>query len=77
MRAVVERLRAATVTNPRNRPLNSVRQPQVQAARTECCTDLRELAPGVFLGRFSKRCPCQELEGYFVLEFGCECCGAK
>jgi hypothetical protein len=39
--------------------------------------ELREIAPGVFLGRFSKRCPCPELEGYFVLEFGCECCGAK
>jgi hypothetical protein len=30
--------------------------------------ELREIAPGVFLGRFHERCPCRQLQGYFVLE---------
>ena len=29
--------------------------------------ELREIAPGLFLGRFYERCPCQKLQGYFVL----------
>jgi hypothetical protein len=33
--------------------------------------ELRELAPGVWLGRFYARCPCGRLEGYFVLELAC------
>ncbi len=34
--------------------------------------ELREIAPGQYLGRFYERCPCQKLQGYFVLES--ECC---
>jgi hypothetical protein len=34
--------------------------------------ELREIAPGMYLGRFYERCPCQKLQGYFVLEM--ECC---
>jgi hypothetical protein len=30
--------------------------------------ELREIAPGLFLGRFYERCPCPKLQGYFVLE---------
>jgi len=30
--------------------------------------ELREVAPGVILGRFYERCPCPTLQGYFVLE---------
>jgi hypothetical protein len=30
--------------------------------------ELREIAPGVYLGRFYERCPCPRLQGYFVLE---------
>jgi hypothetical protein len=34
--------------------------------------ELREVAPGVFLGRYYERCPCPKWAGYFVLEFaGC------
>jgi hypothetical protein len=34
--------------------------------------ELREVAPGVILGRFYERCPCPRLQGYFVLEMeGC------
>jgi len=33
--------------------------------------ELREIAPGVFLGRVYERCPEPRLQGYFVLE--CEC----
>ena len=35
--------------------------------------ELREVAPGVWLGRYYAKCPCGELEGYFVLTF----CGCK
>jgi hypothetical protein len=35
--------------------------------------ELREIAPGLFLGRFYERCPCQKLQGYFVLELQ-HCC---
>lgn len=34
--------------------------------------ELREIAPGVWLGRFYAVCPCRKLEGYFVLEMTCE-----
>jgi hypothetical protein len=30
--------------------------------------EIREIAPGVLLGRFYERCPCPKLQGYFVLE---------
>ncbi len=30
--------------------------------------ELREIAPGVYLGRFYERCPCPRLQGYFLLE---------
>jgi hypothetical protein len=33
--------------------------------------ELREVAPGVILGRFYERCPCPRLQGYFVLEMDC------
>jgi hypothetical protein len=33
--------------------------------------ELREICPGVFLGRFYERCPCPKLGGYFVLDFRC------
>lgn len=33
--------------------------------------ELREVAPGVLLGRFIERCPCPRLQGYFVLEASC------
>jgi hypothetical protein len=33
--------------------------------------ELRQVAPGVWLGRFYARCPCGKLEGYFVLELAC------
>jgi len=29
--------------------------------------EFREIAPGLFLGRFYQRCPCPKLQGYFVL----------
>ena len=35
--------------------------------------ELREVAPGVWLGRFHARCPCGALEGWFVLTM--RCCG--
>lgn len=35
--------------------------------------ELREIAPGVLLGRFYERCPCPKLQGYFVLRRqGCD-----
>lgn len=35
--------------------------------------ELREIAPGLYLGRFYERCPCQRHRGYFVLEMkGCK-----
>jgi hypothetical protein len=34
--------------------------------------ELREVAPGVWLGRFYAICPAGKLEGYFVLEATCE-----
>ncbi len=35
--------------------------------------ELREIAPGLYLGRFYHRCPCPLLQGYFVLEReGCD-----
>lgn len=33
--------------------------------------EVRELAPGLHLGRFYDRCPCLKLKGYFVLEMAC------
>jgi len=33
--------------------------------------ELREVAPGVWLGRYYDRCPCPKLNSYFVLEFPC------
>lgn len=33
--------------------------------------EIREIGPGLYLGRFYDRCPCQELQGYFVLEACC------
>ncbi len=30
--------------------------------------ELREIAPGLFLGRFYQRCPCPKLKAYFMLE---------
>jgi hypothetical protein len=33
--------------------------------------ELRQVAPGLWLGRFYARCPCGRLEGYFVLEVDC------
>ena len=33
--------------------------------------ELRELAPGLFLGRYYERCPCPRLKGYFALEMTC------
>ena len=35
--------------------------------------ELREIAPGLLLGRFYERCPCPRFQGYFVLEMKC-CC---
>jgi hypothetical protein len=37
--------------------------------------ELREIAPGLFLGRYNDRCPCPKLRGYFVLDFRCSCAG--
>jgi len=37
--------------------------------------ELREIAPGLFLGRFYERCPCPRLKGYFALEM--QCCSAN
>jgi hypothetical protein len=34
--------------------------------------ELREIAPGLWLGRFYAVCPCGQLEGYFVLEMTCK-----
>jgi hypothetical protein len=34
--------------------------------------ELREVAPGLWLGRFYAVCPCGHLEGYFALEITCE-----
>ncbi len=33
--------------------------------------EFREIAPGLFLGRFYQRCPCPRLQGYFLLEMKC------
>jgi hypothetical protein len=33
--------------------------------------EIREIAPGLFLGQFYQRCPCPKLQGYFVLEMKC------
>ena len=33
--------------------------------------ELREVAPGLWLGRFYEVCPCGKLQGYFVLEMTC------
>jgi hypothetical protein len=42
--------------------------------------EIREIAPGLFLGRFYERCPCPKFQGYFVLELR-EClthkCGCR
>lgn len=43
--------------------------------------EMREIAPGLILGRFYETSPCRKLKGYFVLEMdpckGCdETCGA-
>ena len=38
--------------------------------------ELREVAPGVFLGRAYERCPQPRLKGYFVLEMA-GCAGAR
>jgi hypothetical protein len=35
--------------------------------------EIREVACGLFLARFYRRCPCPLLEGYFALEAG-DCC---
>ena len=37
--------------------------------------EIREIAPGLYLGRFYDRCPCPRLKGYFVLQM--ECCSAN
>ena len=34
--------------------------------------ELREVAPGLWLGRFYAVCPCGKLEGYFSLEITCD-----
>jgi hypothetical protein len=35
--------------------------------------ELREVAPGLYVGRFYERCPCPRLMGYFALQFdGCK-----
>jgi hypothetical protein len=34
--------------------------------------ELRELCPGLWLGRYYAICPCGKLEGYFTLEITCE-----
>ncbi|MGL4553217.1 MAG: hypothetical protein ACRC33_18790 [Gemmataceae bacterium] len=35
--------------------------------------EIREVAPGVWLGRFYERCPCGAFKGYFVLRAKCGC----
>ncbi|MFO0881380.1 MAG: hypothetical protein U0840_29115 [Gemmataceae bacterium] len=30
--------------------------------------EIREVAPGLYLGRFYEKCPCGKLKGYFLLE---------
>ena len=37
--------------------------------------ELREIAPGLYLGPVYDRCPCPKLRGYFALQV--ECCGRK
>ena len=37
--------------------------------------EIREIAPGLYLGRFYERCPCPRLKGYFALEM--QCCSAN
>jgi hypothetical protein len=37
--------------------------------------ELREIAPGLYLGPVYDRCPCPKLRGYFALQL--ECCGQK
>jgi hypothetical protein len=34
--------------------------------------ELRELCPGLWLGRYYAICPCGKLEGYFTLQSACE-----
>lgn len=33
--------------------------------------EIREVSPGVYMGRFYDRCPCPKFKGYFVLEARC------
>jgi hypothetical protein len=35
--------------------------------------ELREIAPGLFLGRYNDRSPCPKLRGYFALDFRGSC----
>lgn len=34
--------------------------------------EFREVAPGLFLGRFYERCPCPRFQGFFVLQLQCK-----
>lgn len=34
--------------------------------------EIRQIAPGLWLGRFYDRCPCMKLKGYFFLEARCD-----
>lgn len=36
--------------------------------------EIREIAPGLYLGRFYERCPCPKCRGYFALELRCKSC---
>lgn len=36
--------------------------------------ELREVGPGMYLGRFYEVCPCPKFRGYFALELRPECC---
>lgn len=36
--------------------------------------EIREVAPGLYLGRVYERCPCPKLRGYFALEVQCGKC---
>ncbi len=36
--------------------------------------EIREVAPGLYLGRLYERCPCPRFVGYFALEVESQCC---
>jgi hypothetical protein len=58
-----------------NQPCVALEYPPGSALFANTRDELREIAPGIWLGRFYERCPCPKLQGYFILEG--DCCGRQ